>query len=431
MKSRTMLALSASLLGLAAGVCAAQDTPNRKLLGVTKVEGGGYALNYEFGTPAHLRQPPQWTDEEAQRLGAALTGSWKATVSTPTGAHETVLSIAPVFVTEMPNTLYVEAARADGLNRPYRAVLWQIHRMRGELRIKTLEFRRQRGEMPQLVGMWAAPAAFPVYSIQDLVTTLDIALSASGDGWKGQTPAPYPTAVAGAVEMTSQIALAGDELKTADRGFDASGAQIWGPPEGQFYTFKRFDTGVKVNTWEGGLTTIDFPAPRTGDVAKEGDMISLHYVGYLENGEIFDTSYERGAPFSYSMGQRLIQGWNTAMTDIQAGMQRRLIVPGPLAYGEAGRRPKIPSNATLIFDIDVIKVAPGTGQPAAPPPAPQQPAGSDIKVNTNQQFQQAEPPPEIRAKMEEEMARRRAERIRALEEAAKKEAEQKKDGKPE
>jgi hypothetical protein len=429
MKSRMLSSLSLCTLALAAGIASSQDTPNRKLLGVTKVEGGGYALNYELGTPAHLREPPKWSDDEMQRLGTMLSGSWKATVSTPSGAHEMVISAAPVHVSGMTDTLYVEAARADGLNRPYRAVIWQIHRMKGDLRLKTLEFRRPRGEMPQLVGMWAAPTTFPVFSMQDLVTTLDIALTADGNGWKGQTPAPYPTAVAGAVEMTSQIAISADELRTADRGFDASGAKVWGPEEGQFYVFKRFDSGVKVNTWEGGLTTIDFPATLTGDPAKEGDMVTLHYVGYLENGEIFDTSYERGQPFQYSIGQRLIAGWNTAMTDMQAGLQRRLIVPGPLAYGEAGRRPKIPSNATLIFDIDVMKVAPGQAVPPLPTPPPQ-PAAGDVKVNTNQQIQQAEPPPEIRAKMEEEMARRRAERIRAMEEAAKKEAEQKGDGKP-
>lgn len=359
---------------------------------------------------------PTWSTPEFEKAGKALSGSWKATAAMPDGtSSDVVISVAPVGVKDMTDVMYVEMARADGLNRPYRTCFWRLAKVADGVQLQTLEFRRPRGEMPCVVGLWAAPAAFPEFTAEDLVGTMQITLKSSGESWTGKTPVPFPTMVGGATNMTTELAFGGGKLETADRGFDASGTQVWGPPAGQKYSFTKFDSGVKAQNWDGGLIAIDYPNATTGAAAKQGDMVTLAYAGYLANGEVFDSSYERNAPFQYNYGTPLIAGWNTAMETIQPGMKRRLVIPSALAYGERGRRPKIPANATLFFDIDVLKVEPA---PEASPEA------SPIKVNTNQNFKQVDgPPPEVRAKMEAEIARKKQERIdKEAKEAAEKAA---------
>ncbi len=345
---------------------------------------------------------PVWSMPEFENAAKSLIGSWKATASLPDGTTtDVVISIAPVGITGLTDVLYVESARADGLNRPYRTAFWRFVKSGDGVKLQSLEFRRPRAEMACINGLWAAPESFPLYTADDVVATAEMSLKGSGASWAGQTPVPVPTIMGGATHMTSEIAFDGATIQTADRGLNASGQQVWGPAAGEKYTFTRFDTGVTTKKWpETGLLVIDYPAALSGEPAKQGDIVSLNYVGYLTNGEVFDSSYERNAPFTYAFGTPLIAGWNTAMEQIQPGMKRRLVIPGPLGYGAAGRRPKIPSNATLIFDIDVLKIE------SAPPPA-QQPEieskGAEVRPVDG-------PPPEVRKKMEEEIARKMKER---------------------
>jgi len=353
--------------------------------------------------PAPAPNVPTWSSADLEQAAAALAGSWKATAALPDGtATDVVISVAPVGISGLTDVMYVEMARADGLNRPYRTCFWRLVKTDKGAKLQTLEFRRPRAEMPCVVGLWAAPSVFPLFTADDVVSTAEIDLTGSGGNWTGKTPVPYPTIVGGATHMTNEITFGGGKLETADRGFDASGKQVWGPAAGQKYTFTKFDTGVKARTWDGGLVVIDFPGALTGEPAKQGEMVTLNYAGYLTNGEVFDSSYERDAPFQYNYGTPLIEGWNKSMETIQAGMKRRLVIPGAMAYGERGRRPKIPSNATLIFDIDVLKIEPA---PAPPPPV----APPVIEGNANVK-QVDGPPPEIKKKMEEEMARKMKER---------------------
>ena len=113
-----------------------------------------------------------------------------------------------------------------------------------------------------------------------------------------------------------------------------------------------------------------------GEAFGESDRITLHYVGVLEDGTLFDSSYERNSPFSYNYGAGMIQGWSRGMEAAQKGLKRRLVVPGPLAYGErVPRGTKLKPNSTLIFAIDVLNVE--AGQPAQPLPAPTPAPGTD------------------------------------------------------
>ena len=359
-----------------------------------------------------VREEPKWSDDQAKAIGAMLAGGWKtkAPVEAPAGgvASDIVLGIAPVYVIGMDNTIYVEMARGDGLNRPYRHLIWRLNKIKGEWHVHSYEFRRSKGIIPSAFGLWATPSAFPVFNADDLVATMDIPLKGEAGVYTGSTRVPYATSVGGAVEMTSSITLAADRIEVADRGFDASGKQVWGPAEGQSYAFAKADLGIKGEVGSNGLGTVTFPTELTGPESKDGDLVSVHYIGYLENGTIFDSSYERGQPFQYAKGSKLIEGWTLGMADARAGMKRRLVIPSSLGYGERGSRGKVPPFATLIFDLEVIKIETPAAPAAAPIPA---------ATSGNAKIEAADPPLELKAKMEADMRKRMEERAKQQQQA--------------
>lgn len=109
----------------------------------------------------------------------------------------------------------------------------------------------------------------------------------------------------------------------------------------------------KVVTDEG-LTIITV---ERGEGAKDGDIVFVHYAGRLEDGTPFDSSYERGRPIDLVLGtKQVIAGWEMGIQGMQVGEKRQLIIPPLLAYGPEGRPPKIPQNATLVFDIELMGI---------------------------------------------------------------------------
>lgn len=389
--------LSAGLLSSAPLMAQDAAAPNKAVA----VAGTPIQTGVRFNAPV-------WSDQEAKAIGDMLTGSWKTTAPVAadgSAATDIVLGMAPVNVAGMDNTIYVEMMRGDGLNRPYRHLIWRLTKVKGAWHIHSYEFRRSKGLIPSAVGLWAAPTAFPAVSADDLVATMGIPLKAEGGKYSGSTPVPYASSVGGAVEMTSSISLAPDRIEVADRGFDAAGKQVWGPAEGQSYAFAKAELGVNGHVLENGLGVVTYPTELTGPDSKDGDLISVHYIGYLENGTIFDSSYERNQPFQYAKGSKLIEGWTLAMADARAGMKRRVIIPSALGYGERGSRGKVPPFATLVFDLEVLKVE-------TPPPAP--PAATPVPppASGNAKLESAEPPPELKAKMEADMRKRMEERAK-------------------
>lgn len=95
----------------------------------------------------------------------------------------------------------------------------------------------------------------------------------------------------------------------------------------------------------------------TGDVAVAGKTASVHYTGWLENGKKFDSSVDRGQPFSFPLGAgRVIKGWDEGVQGMKVGGKRKLTIPSELGYGSRGAGGVIPPNATLIFDVELLGV---------------------------------------------------------------------------
>jgi len=95
----------------------------------------------------------------------------------------------------------------------------------------------------------------------------------------------------------------------------------------------------------------------SGDVAAAGKTVSVHYTGWLENGKKFDSSVDRGQPFSFPLGAgRVIKGWDEGVQGMKVGGKRKLIIPANLGYGSRGAGGVIPPNATLIFDVELLGV---------------------------------------------------------------------------
>ncbi len=129
-------------------------------------------------------------------------------------------------------------------------------------------------------------------------------------------------------------------------------------------------SGTNVVTMENGLQIQDIKVG-TGKEAKAGDTISVHYVGMLESGQKFDSSYDRNQPAAFQVGVgSLIKGWDEGIPGMKVGGKRKLIVPASLGYGSAGVPARdaqgrvipgqyvIPPNATLVFEVELLDVLP-------------------------------------------------------------------------
>ena len=109
-------------------------------------------------------------------------------------------------------------------------------------------------------------------------------------------------------------------------------------------------------TTPSGLKYIDTEVG-TGASPTKGQTVKVHYTGTLTDGKKFDSSVDRGQPFSFKIGVgQVIKGWDEGVATMKVGGKRTLIIPPDLGYGERGAGGLIPGNATLLFDVELLDI---------------------------------------------------------------------------
>nr|WP_228037539.1 FKBP-type peptidyl-prolyl cis-trans isomerase [Nodosilinea sp. LEGE 06152] len=109
-------------------------------------------------------------------------------------------------------------------------------------------------------------------------------------------------------------------------------------------------------TTDSGLQYVDV-VEGTGAMPQPGQRVTVHYTGTLENGTKFDSSRDRGRPFTFQIGVgQVIKGWDEGVGTMRVGGQRKLVIPAELGYGSRGAGGVIPPNATLLFDVELLRI---------------------------------------------------------------------------
>ena len=148
-------------------------------------------------------------------------------------------------------------------------------------------------------------------------------------------------------------------LAACDRGHDAASLAALAQEAAAF---------MKTNAAAEGVTTLPSglqykvvrAAPAGGESPDRNDLVSVNYEGALTDGTVFDSSYERGAPY-VTTPEQVVPGWTEALQRMKVGDEWLLYVPPELGYGEQGGPPTIPPNAVLVFRIELLDVAPAPG----------------------------------------------------------------------
>jgi peptidylprolyl isomerase len=119
----------------------------------------------------------------------------------------------------------------------------------------------------------------------------------------------------------------------------------------------NFMSDANVVTTSSGLKYIELAKGEGTTTPQRGQTVVVHYTGTLEDKTQFDSSRDRGQPFSFKIGiGQVIKGWDEGLSTMKVGDRRQLIIPPDLGYGDRGAGGVIPPKATLIFDVELLDI---------------------------------------------------------------------------
>lgn len=156
-------------------------------------------------------------------------------------------------------------------------------------------------------------------------------------------------------QVTTETSIAVPEKKVSTNSL-LSGT-IAAPTANFTIAQNLISTEENLVTTDSGLQYVDLQKG-TGASPQPGQTVTVHYTGTLEDGTKFDSSRDRNRPFSFTIGVgQVIKGWDEGVASMQVGGRRKLIIPPDLGYGARGAGGVIPPNATLIFDVELLKIS--------------------------------------------------------------------------
>lgn len=352
--------LLVGLVAPAAWALAGQDQPARPTRTEPVVEPSIFAS-----------QP---IDADQSRLVSMLEGSWRTVepVGQGDGAARVWMHVLPFESESMGRAMYVEVARDGAAWNPVRQSIFRVYRYGDRLRLRVYEFR-DPSRPRVLTNLWLVPDAIPLHTVRpfDLAPTMDIELGRVENGYAGQTPNAYPTRDTASVEMTTRLGVRPDRLVTHDTFYGLDGQAMVEGATGEI-AWERATLDADIQRDDDGLIILTLDRGDRGDLpADDGDVVFLNYEGYLANGTLVESTWQRGLALRYVHPGRSIAGFQRAAVPTYEGVRRRVVIPPMLGYGEQAVGP-IPGNSTLYYHLHVPKID-RVGDPPSPDEGPRRP----------------------------------------------------------
>lgn len=348
--------------------------------------GQGDEVNTQPADASRTLDKSEWSSPAIKAVAERLVGSWRTTAPLAQAldpvrreeagaAVRVVMQVVPVNVPRTPDCLYLELAREDALDRPYRQSIVQVYEVDGKVRIRTFEFSLSPKAKFMLAGFWASPEDFPRMDPSMLIATADLDVTSTPGGFTAKSRHPYPTRVSGAIEMTSEIRAEGEGLVVLDRGYDSTGAVVWGDNAG--IQFERFEHGVKIDRRADGIVVIEWARPE-GTAVVPGDAIEWAYEAWvLENFDFIGSSDSLGVSAQWiHPGANTIRGWRVGGAQATVGTNRTLIIPASSGFPDGMPEIGVPRGATLIYHIKCLSIIPKSELEE-----PEEPAGENTGTN--------------------------------------------------
>ena len=187
------------------------------------------------------------------------------------------------------------------------------------------------------IGPWSVSALMVmVVGCQEPAEIVPVAPPGFGDPKPPETPPGEGAQALGEQPVAAARTTAKAEPPTPSRVYDSPPTPVGQPA--------KTPSGLTYETLKEG----------TGASAKSGQTVTIHYTGTLTDGTVFDSSRNKGEPFTTPIGfRKVIDGWDEGVPGMKVGERRKLTIPPDLAYGPSGQG-KIPPNATLVFDVELL-----------------------------------------------------------------------------